>query len=618
MRRIYSLFPWSLFVVLIPCTRAPAQTIYLQQGFEEAAEENLPYAPDITPYGSGAVPTWNRVEQLPGITAPANGNFFWAARDVDNATSGREVARLRFEAGNICSLTSARFVFAYNVQGYDAGDDFGYELFLDGFPAQKEVLIDGKNGGGISTDGWVYHAVAIPGTAQTAALEIFFDQNGDDVAAVDHVQVIASGDDGNCQPVCGIRLGQPRLNCLSFTDDPDVIRLSLPYSGAEIGAVVYSSAGTVGGDDPAVQPDGTIIVDGYTEGGYALLRIRGGDCEIDLPLEFLTDQCLPSDVVINEVLAAPAHDANGDGVVDGGDEFVEIYNTGAGPFDLSGHTVHDGSNSGPRFTFPASTELGAGESFVIFASAADAGSLQDGCRFGTASGFLGLNDDGPESVILRDADGRVVAQVDFDDAPDGESLTLSPDGNLAGGYHPHGAIDGGAASACGSFSGLPVVLKRFSATPLYDAVRLDWETAVEVDNWHFVVERSKAGVAFEAIGRVPAGKGSYVYVDENPYPGQNYYRLRQLDMDGQETLYGPVSVRLDSGLIRLFPNPTSGRMRISGDIDEAQVYEVFYADGRRALTGRGNVLEVAHLPAGVYYLRLPRRSDVASLRFMKE
>ena len=608
-----------LFFLLFTFSRAPAQTVYMEQGFEDGPAENLPYTAEPSPYGSGTVPTWHRVESMYHIPEPAEGNYFWAARDVDNDVSGQPTARLRFDAGNICHLTSARFVFAYQVVGYDGGDDFGYELFLDGFSERREILVDGTNGGGVSTDGWVYHTVAIPGTAQTASLELFFDQNGDDVAAVDHVRLIATGNDGSCQPVCGIRPGKPRVECLSFTDEPDVLRVSIPYAGAELGATVYAGDGTVSGDDPAAVPDGTIVVDGFAEGGVEVVSIIGGDCEIVLPLEIPLDQCRPSDLVINEVLADPGHDANGDGVINAGDEFVEIYNAGATDFDLSGYTLHDGSNSGARFTFPAHTRLGSEETFVVFAAPADPAALPEGCAYGTASGFLGLNNDSPEAVILQDPEGRVVAQVRFDDAPDGESLTLHPDGNLSGGYQPHSSVAGRVASACYDQRNLPVTLHSFTATALGDAVRLDWRTTYEQDNDYFAVERSKQGEAFTELTRVTAAaNGVYHFVDYRPFPGQNYYRLRQVDFDGREALYGPLSVRLDSGQIRLFPNPTDGKLRIAGDIDDDQRYEVYFANGLPALTGAGRRVDVERLPAGLYYLRLPLRSDVASLRFMKE
>ena len=596
-------------------TRATSQTVYMAHDFEDSGGNSLPCVPDVEPYGDGEVPTWNRVAGLPGIETAAEGTFFWGARDVENDRSGSAVARLRFDAGNICNLTSARFSFAYNVVGYDAGDDFGYELYLDGFLDHAAVLVDGRNGGGAGTEGWVRHEVPIPGRAQTATLVVYFDQNGDDVAGVDDVRVEATGDDGNCQPVCGLRLGSPRIHCLSLTPDPDALQLTIPYTGGESGVSVLTSTGTVSGDDPAVTQDGTIVITGMTEGSFELVAVRGGDCELEVPLELPPDQCHPSDVVINEVLADPGHDANGDGAVNAGDEFVELYNTGPTAVDVSGLRLHDGSNSGPRFTFPAGTLLGAGETYTIFAAA---GGLPATCAYGAAAGFLGLNNDSPESVILRAADGRVVAQMDFADAPEGESLTLSPDGNLAGGYHPHGTIDGNPASVCAAGADLPVVLSDFRATALYDAVRLDWTTEAEQNALRFTVERSKDGVVFDSIGSVSAGKSSYVYMDLRPLPGRSLYRLRQVDLDGSASYYGPVSVRLDSGLIRLFPNPVAGRLRITGDVGPEQEVVIFHADGRPARRGHGNAIDVRGLPAGVYYLRLPGRSDAPPLRFMKE
>ncbi|MCP9237500.1 lamin tail domain-containing protein [Lewinella sp. JB7] len=615
MRYSYPLF-WLLLFAGWPGTRAPAQDTLFYQSFEGSPDENLPFTTDVNPYGTGSLPTWNTVERIRGIDGPTTGSLFWAARDVDNAISGRAVSRLTFDPGEICNLTRARFVFDYNVVGYDGGDDFGYELYLDGFLDRTEVLVDGQNGGGVSTLGWISDTVTIPGTAQTARLVLFFDQNGDDVAGIDNVRVIATGQSGSCAASCGIRLGEPTANCASFTDGADDLRVVIPYSGAETGVVVnIPGAESVGGDDPALYPDGRIEATGLREGNSYELEVSGGDCALRLPLEFPTDQCAPSDLVINEVLASPAEDVNGDGVVSPADEFVEIYNAGTEARAVGGHTLHDASNSGSRYTFPAGAELAPGESFTIFAGA---GTIGEECNYGTANGFLGLNDRGEESVILRDGRGRVVAQVDFTDAPAGESLSLFPDGNLDGGYHAHSTRQAGTTSSPCTQQAMPVTLLSFTATSLHDAVRLDWTTAYEADNREFTVERSKAGVSYETVGRVPAGDGTYVLIDHQPFPGQNLYRLRQVDHDGTETTFGPVLVRLDSGLLRLYPNPTTGKLRLSGEVGHDERVTVYRSDGVVVYEGRGPRLDVSALPAGSYYLRLRSESGAESLRFIKE
>lgn len=616
MQHIYTFLLCLAF--LFHCTCVSAQDTIFQQGFElDEPEGALPFTPDVAPYGTGGLPTWNRVTKIKGIPAPSQGDYFWAARDVDNPVSGQNVSRLSFNAGDVCTLVKPRFVFDYNVVGYDGGDDFGYELYLDGFLHETVVLVDGRNGGGLSTDGWVTDTVFVPGSAQTARLVLFFDQNGDDVAAVDNLLVLANGTGGSCRAICSIKLGKPTVNCNDFTAGADGLRISVPYDGAELGATVTLAGATISGDDPGTQVDGRILLDGLTEGTEYTLRVTGGDCDLTLPLAYPADQCAPSNLVINEVLAAPRQDVNGDGKVGPDDEFIEVYNNGQQTESLAGYTLHDGSNSGKRFTFPDGATLTAGAYYVVFAGA---GTLVADCQQGVASGFLGLNDDTPESVTLRRPDGRIVAQAEFDDAPEGSSLVLSPDGNIADGYRVHGDVYAAPYSVCAAKEvDLPIELLTFTATPIPPAVvRLDWTTAEETDNDRFVLERSKAGLTFTAIATVPAGNGHYTFVDLEPFPGQNYYRLLQYDLDGTQTVFGPIGVRLDSGTINAYPNPTAGKLFLTGEVNVDDAFTIYGADGRRVHEGYGPYLNVTHLPAGSYYLRLRQAARSYSLRFIKE
>ena len=139
-----------------------------------------------------------------------------------------------------------------------------------------------------------------------------------------------------------------------------------------------------------------------------------------------------------------------------------------------------------------------------------------------------------------------------------------------------------------------------------------------MDNDYFTVERSKGGIDFDTLARVPAGDGTYVFVDAHPFPGQNLYRLRQRDLDGTETLYGPISVRLDSGTVSLYPNPTAGKLFLTGEVDAEAPVTVYRSDGQVVHRAHGETINVTHLPAGSYYLRLRRGSGAESFRFIKE
>jgi hypothetical protein len=95
---------------------------------------------------------------------------------------------------------------------------------------------------------------------------------------------------------------------------------------------------------------------------------------------------------------------------------------------------------------------------------------------------------------------------------------------------------------------------------------VNWATASEQDNSHFTVQRSPDGVEFQDVVVVDGVGNSqvltdYSTVDPSPISGLAYYRLKQTDVDGAETIFTTVPVHFegstDQGLV-VFPNPSSG------------------------------------------------------------
>ena len=88
--------------------------------------------------------------------------------------------------------------------------------------------------------------------------------------------------------------------------------------------------------------------------------------------------------------------------------------------------------------------------------------------------------------------------------------------------------------------GLPVSLISFSAktNPDNKSVFVNWTTASEKNNAYFLVERSENGTDFTVLTKI-MGNGTtndlkeYSYIDNNPISGKNYYRLTQVDFDGE-------------------------------------------------------------------------------------
>jgi len=109
---------------------------------------------------------------------------------------------------------------------------------------------------------------------------------------------------------------------------------------------------------------------------------------------------------------------------------------------------------------------------------------------------------------------------------------------------------------------LPVELAYFDAKATVEAVNLNWATYSEFENATYVIERSANGVDFEAI-EVIDGAGTtteyltYQVIDENPFKGTNYYRLRMIDFFGENTFSDVKTVDFNTlkATVNLFPNP---------------------------------------------------------------
>lgn len=99
----------------------------------------------------------------------------------------------------------------------------------------------------------------------------------------------------------------------------------------------------------------------------------------------------------------------------------------------------------------------------------------------------------------------------------------------------------------GSNNLLPVDLIAFSGHCSGEVIKLNWTTATEINNDHFVIERSLDGTGFENIGQVTGSGNSsqpleYAFSDHNIFNRTVFYRLLQVDYDGKTTYYGPITV----------------------------------------------------------------------------
>jgi hypothetical protein len=94
---------------------------------------------------------------------------------------------------------------------------------------------------------------------------------------------------------------------------------------------------------------------------------------------------------------------------------------------------------------------------------------------------------------------------------------------------------------------LPIELTNFEANCEEKGVVLNWETASELNNDYFEVQKSENGIDFNTLTTIP-GNGSsnmttnYSYVDVNGTMGGAFYRIAQVDFDGYAKEYEAVKV----------------------------------------------------------------------------
>lgn len=125
-----------------------------------------------------------------------------------------------------------------------------------------------------------------------------------------------------------------------------------------------------------------------------------------------------------------------------------------------------------------------------------------------------------------------------------------------------------------SGAALPVELAIFTGENKGLVNHLNWTTLSEINNDHFNVERSADGFFFDKIGEV-AGAGTtlettnYKFIDEQPYIGENYYRLKQVDIDGSSEYSNMIMLKVNSASdgvfnITTWPNPASNTLMVDG------------------------------------------------------
>ncbi|MEQ9412961.1 MAG: hypothetical protein RIF39_03985 [Cyclobacteriaceae bacterium] len=155
---------------------------------------------------------------------------------------------------------------------------------------------------------------------------------------------------------------------------------------------------------------------------------------------------------------------------------------------------------------------------------------------------------------------------------------------------------------------LPIELLEFVAKPLGNKVELSWTTLSELNNDYFTLEHSTSGTEFMEIGTVNGAgttheRREYHYIDQQPYPGVSYYRLKQTDFDGTVSFSEIARIDLSTpSQIIVYPNPIA--RSATAALNYKGSFAVFNSMGQMVLKIQdGDELDTRGLPSGVYSIK---------------
>ena len=179
---------------------------------------------------------------------------------------------------------------------------------------------------------------------------------------------------------------------------------------------------------------------------------------------------------------------------------------------------------------------------------------------------------------------------------------------------------------------LPVKLLSFTAEDIGNQHLVKWVSTEEINTSHYEVQRSADGSQFTSISQQaatasPSQGASYSFTVNDPWFGNNFYRLKMVDRDGSIQYSPTVLLReQEGGQLSMYPNPTADILYIKLPISsstEAVKATLWDAQGKLVMQtilkpGAENGIVVQHLPAGVYTIHCVINKQPYTMRFLKQ
>ena len=179
---------------------------------------------------------------------------------------------------------------------------------------------------------------------------------------------------------------------------------------------------------------------------------------------------------------------------------------------------------------------------------------------------------------------------------------------------------------------LPIHISTFSGKVIATGIQLEWTVLDEKNGSGFEIMRMNASSkVMESIGLVSLTEkklGAYSFTDNAPYGGNNYYQLKQIDLDGTYVESRIINVSYDqiTDLV-VSPNPSSSVVNLYFNAINSGVAEIetisqsgirVFKSETPVVYGRNKIpVNIERLPEGSYLIRLSYENKNKVFRFVK-
>jgi Secretion system C-terminal sorting domain len=282
-------------------------------------------------------------------------------------------------------------------------------------------------------------------------------------------------------------------------------------------------------------------------------------------------------------------------------------------------------NSGDGFA--ASIYIQNSNSSLYYGGSGDGYIMQSYIQDNPSTTFGGSGDGHSSTTIIQSGDDLLFIGGSGDGNVMQNTIQESQDGRFIGGIG-----DGWVAQSVTFIPliPLPITLIKFTGDIVDDTHLLSWSTAAETNSSHFVVEHASNLVQkFFELGMVSAkgNNSEYTFINKKPIVGDNFYRLKIKEKDGQFVYSNTILLKLlaDKSTIEVFPNPTASLLNIKVQSKKQLAAKVRILSGTgkiiqdvTAENGRILTLDIANWAAGLYIVQVQQGNEISQIKVMKQ